>query len=116
MSSYSSGAYGGGIYSGSFRGWPGLFLTDDTPGLSVEIDFTNDPTNPTRVWTDITPDIRALTYTRSGRDDELQRTSAGTLTCTLDNRTGKYDPTNTTSPYWPGVKRMRWIRVRAYWD
>lgn len=85
------------------------------PQLSVEIDFTNNPTNGTRVWTDVTPDVRALSYVRSGRNNELQRTEPGTLDAVLNNRHGNYDPTNTASPYYPGVKRMRWMRVRASW-
>lgn len=85
------------------------------PQIQVQIDFTNDPTNATRIWSDVTLDIRALTYTRSGRNSELQRTSAGSLSCTLDNRAGNYDATNTAGAYYPGVKRMRWIRVRANW-
>lgn len=83
------------------------------PHLRVDIDFDNDPTNATRVWTDVTPDVRQLTYTRSGRNHELQRTEAGSLSALLDNRTADYDPTNATGPHYPGVKRMRWMRVRA---
>jgi len=33
----------------------------------------------------------------------------------LDNRTATFDPLNTGSPYYPGVKRMRWVRVTAQW-
>lgn len=92
---------------------PGTFVSATAPRLVVEVDFTNDPTNPTRVWTDITADVRQIQYTRAGRNTELQRTAAGTLSALLDNRAGSYDPTNPGSPYYPGVKRMRWIRVRA---
>jgi hypothetical protein len=86
------------------------------PGLSVEIDFTNGPKNATRVWTDVTADVRSLSYTRSGRSDVLQRTSTGALTAVLNNSAGDYDPTNTAGAYYPGVKRLRWIRVRAQWS
>lgn len=91
-------------------------LRDKTPELMVEIDFTNDPTNATRVWTDVTVDVRALSYTRGGRNHELQRSEAGTLNGVLNNRHGHYDPSNASSIYYPGVKRMRWIRVRARWS
>lgn len=85
------------------------------PALAVEVDFSNDPTNPIRVWTDITADVRQLNFTRAGRTTELLRSDAGTLTAVLSNAAGKYDPTNTGGSYYPGVKRSRWIRVRAQW-
>lgn len=87
----------------------------NSPELLVEIDFTNDPTNPTRAYTDVSADVRLISYTRSGRNHELQRTDPGTLSALLDNRHGDYDPTNTGSPYYPGVKRKRWMRVSAVW-
>jgi hypothetical protein len=104
---YGTGTYGSGVYGGGIPAYP---------EISVEIDFTNNPTNPTRTWTSVTADVRDIAYTRGGRNHELQRTEAGTLTCVLDNRAGDYDPSNTGSPHYPGVKRMRWIRVRARWD
>lgn len=85
------------------------------PSLCIEIDFTNDPTNPSRVWTDVTSDVRQLEYTLAGRTQELQRTEAGTLRATLSNRSGNYDPTNPSGAYYPGVRRRRWIRVRGQW-
>jgi hypothetical protein len=85
------------------------------PHIRIDIDFTNDPTNPTRVWTCVTEDVRTLSYVLDGRNHELQRTEPGTLNALLNNRHGDYDPTNHTSPHYPGVKRMRWIRVRARW-
>lgn len=85
------------------------------PDLCVEIDFTNDPTNPTRVWTDVTADLRQLSYTLAGRKQELQRTEAGALTGVFSNKTGNYDATNPSGAYHPGVKRHRWMRVRGRW-
>lgn len=86
------------------------------PQLEVSVDFTNDPTNATRVWTDVTTDVRAIGYTRTGRSDALQSTATGSLTATLANVTGNYDPTNAAGAYYPGVRRERWIRVRAQWS
>lgn len=91
------------------------YVSHDSPELLVEIDFTNDPTNASRVWTDVTDDVRQISYTRSGRNHELQRTDPGTLSALLNNRHGDYDSTNTGSPHYPGVKRKRWIRVSAVW-
>lgn len=83
------------------------------PLLSVEIDVTNAPTNPTRVWTDVTNDVRSLTYSRAGRQDELQRTQPGSLSMTLNSKSAKYDPTN---PSGIGIRRTQWLRVRAQWN
>lgn len=82
------------------------------PRLKVEIDATNAPTNATRVWTDVTADIRSLKYTLAGRNDELQQTQPGTLQVVFSNPTAKYDPTNGSGL---GIKRRQWIRVRAQW-
>jgi len=68
---------------------------------------TNVPTNPSRVWTDVTPQIRQLTYTRSGRNDELQRTAPGTLSGLADNRGDVLTAL--------GIKKAQWIRVRGLW-
>jgi hypothetical protein len=95
----------------------GLPVTTDgtTPNLIVEIDWDTDPTTPIRTWTDITQYVRSISYTLAGRQHELQRTEAGTLNCTVSNRDGRFDPTNTTGAYYPNVKRTRWIRVRSVW-
>ena len=90
-------------------------VNEKAPALAVEIDFTNDPSNPTRVWTDVTKYVREISYSRGGRNHELQRTEAGTLQAALNNRDGRFDSTNTGSPYYPGVKRTRWIRVLGQW-
>lgn len=77
------------------------------PDLSVELDVTNDPTNPVRVWTDVTPKLRQLDFTRSGRNDELQRTSTGSLSAVIDNRSSAVTAL--------GIRKRQWIRVQARW-
>jgi len=92
-----------------------VYIAPNCPELLVQMDFTNLPTGSTRTWTDISKYVRSLVYQRAGRNSELQRTEPGTLQMALDNRDGRFDPTNTTSPYYPNVKRMRWLRVTAVW-
>lgn len=111
---YFGGAYFGGDPVGGLGTWTPI--GKHLPDLSVEIDFATDPTTPVRAWTDVTTDVRALAYSRAGRSDPLQQTSTGTLSMTLDNRAGDYDPLNAASVYYPGVKRLRWMRVRARWN
>ena len=84
------------------------------PSIEVSVDFANDPTSSTRTWVDITPYAREFA-TRRGRPDALSRIDTGTLTLTLDNRDGRFDPTNTSGAYYPNVLPMRRIRVLAQW-
>lgn len=77
------------------------------PDLEVDIDVTNNPTNPVRVWTDITTYVRQVSFARSGRSDELQRTTTGTLAVTLDNRGDVITAL--------GIRKAQWLRVQARW-
>lgn len=83
------------------------------PKLCVEIDVTNLPTDSSRVWTDITTDVRSITAAQDGRNDELQRTQPGTLELVLNNTAGKYDRLNGSSV---GIRRAQWIRYQAQWS
>lgn len=65
-------------------------------------------------WQSIpTTDIRSLSV-RRGRTREDQTNQPGSLTLTLDNRSGNYDPDNTSSPYqWLGYSTlMRGMGIR----
>lgn len=67
------------------------------------------------VWTDITADV----YTRDdipithGRADESAQPAPATATLTLDNRGGKYNPKNPTSPLFGKIGRNTPIRVKV---
>lgn len=92
-----------------------VFVATNAPMIEVSLDLDN-PTNPERSWTDITPWVRAIQITRGGRNHELQRSESGTMTLTLDNRDGRFDPDNANTPLpLGGLKRMQWVRVRALW-
>lgn len=79
-----------------------------SPQIQVRVDFDTDPADTPRTWTDVTTDVREIAWSRSGRNNELSRSEAGSLTALLDNRAGSYDPFGN-----PGVKRLRWIEVQA---
>lgn len=66
-------------------------------------------------WTDITPFVRSVEI-RRGRDHELGQTQAGELGLRLRNTDRRFDPTNDAGPYWPNIKPMRRVRVRATWQ
>lgn len=66
-------------------------------------------------WVDITAYVRSIEIKR-GRDHELGQTQAGELGMRLRNTDRRFDPTNDGGPYWPNVKPMRRVRVRATWQ
>lgn len=74
------------------------------------------PLNPT-----ISPDpypmgrLRSCTIQR-GKQQALNRFEAATLTAVLDNRDGKLDPNNTSSPFYPFVQAESRLRVRAWYN
>lgn len=84
------------------------------PTLEISIDFAHGPLTAlaSNTWTDITAYVFSFT-TRRGRSDALGRMEAGTATVVLDNSDRRFDPTFTTSPYYPNVVPMRKIRIRA---
>lgn len=88
---------------------------DDRIPTCVEIGWGWDVTLPGRgagQWSDVTQYARALT-TQRGRSQELQRFESGTLTVTLDNRDGRFNPWNTAGAYGAGNVRIGCpIRVR----
>ncbi|MEU0991928.1 hypothetical protein [Streptomyces sp. NPDC005953] len=79
-------------------GWGGLIQAPDTI-----------------TWTDVTTRVDQLTgvtITR-GASDELSETQPGTATLRLDNEDGALTPGNTSSPWWPYVRRNAPIRIAA---
>lgn len=92
------------------------------PTLTVRIAFAAAPFDPIAglAWTDISayvwlennPGGSAIGITR-GRQFELDKIQAGTLTLIFDNRDRRFDPDNTSSPYAPGVIPTKRINVRA---
>lgn len=63
-------------------------------------------------WQDITPYVEGFT-TKRGRASDTAVCDPGTLTVTLDNSDGRFDPANTASPYYPFLVPNRRVRVSA---
>lgn len=80
----------------------------------VEIAFATDPFD-TPTWTDVSEYVEALSGAR-GKGRVLDQMPAGTCDVVLDNTDGRFDPNNTSSPYYPNVLPMRRIRVRVGTD
>lgn len=95
------------------------------PTIMVEIGFVSNPFTALAsvTWVDVSADVLLdpgagggpITI-RRGRQSELGRIEAGTLSLTLDNRLRKYDSEYTSSPYYPNVLPMKRIRVSAVWS
>lgn len=83
------------------------------PDFAVEFS-TADPLD-TPAWEDIGQQVRAFSF-RRGRADELTRIEAGTATILLDNDDRAFDPTYTSSSYYPDVVPMRRVRLLARWS
>ena len=96
----------------------GVIIGDNVAGayVSVQCAFASTPlwnsaaTSP--AWFEITDDVKGISTSR-GRNYELDRFDAGTASFEIDNTSGWYHSHNTESPYYPNVKPMVPIRVRA---
>lgn len=85
-----------------------------TPTVKVEIAFEYNPVATAPTWTDVSAYVRSGSVTR-GRSSESEAFSAGTLRLVLDNRTRRFDPTNTSGPYAGYLSPRNQIRVTATW-
>lgn len=83
------------------------------PVAIVEIAFgaSDTPYTLSPTWTNVTNDVRSMSVDR-GRSDDWG-TFDGSATIVLDNRSRKYDPFNTASPYNGRLTPRRQIRIRS---
>lgn len=94
------------------------------PAMKVEAAFGWQPYNTTGTmptWTDITSrcqDEQGATIldAKRGREYELAQPEAGSLKISLENNDGAFNPTNTSSPYYPNVLPEVPIRLSAVWN
>jgi hypothetical protein len=88
--------------------------TADFPNVIVEWSPTTGP-DATAVWDDISQYVTSGKTTR-GRQYEIDRFTAGTMTLELRTATRLFDPENTASTYYPNITPMRQIRVTSNWS
>jgi hypothetical protein len=79
-----------------------------TPTVRFELSLTNPTDDPE--WIDETPYLRSFSTSR-GRDNELDRSRAGTATLRVDNRDGRYVPGNTLGAHYPDMRPLRRVRL-----
>lgn len=72
---------------------------------------------PGNDWTDITSDVRYASgiHIERGRTRDLGETQPGRGQLTVTNRTRAYEPEHTSGIYYPNVRPMTHIRIRATW-
>jgi hypothetical protein len=79
----------------------------------IEIAFSTTPDDPSPVWVDVSSYVRCIDGNSvkliRGRLDRYEEVQPSRLTFTLLND-GRFTPGNTTSPYYPNVKKGRRIR------
>lgn len=116
MPTYGGTTYGGAPYAGPpvptspyVETNQGLF-----PVRIIEAAFGYGPNDTNPVWVDITSDVTQYS-TRRGRQAVLSRFEAGTAQIVLDNKSGKYSPFNSSSPYFGNIRPGLPIRIRALW-
>lgn len=63
-------------------------------------------------WVDITSSVLSLDI-KHGDEDEFSQPGAGTCEIELDNSAGRFDPDNTSGPYYGDLLPLVWFRVRG---
>jgi hypothetical protein len=82
------------------------------PVAVVEIAFTDSPYVVSPTWTDVTSYVRGMDISR-GVNDDWDLVASGSASVTLSNLDRRFDPFNTTGPYYGNLLPRRQIRIRA---
>jgi hypothetical protein len=87
------------------------------PDVYVGVAFNADPfdTGATPTWVDLTSRVYRISSAKRGRQYELDRNQAGSLSIDWHNADEAINPVNTGSPYYPNVLPYRQVLVRAMW-
>mgnify|MGYP003118629113 FL=1 len=94
---------------------------DSDVTLTIEIAFDSNPLDTSPSFTDISAFVRSFDVKR-GRNNELGQFPAGTLQVVLSNADNRFNPTNTSSPYFDSsagktkIQPLKRIRVKAVYD
>jgi hypothetical protein len=89
--------------------------------LTVEIGFDSNPLDATQTFSDVSAYVRSI-ETNRGRQHALDEFQTGTCSVVLDNTDDRFNPLNTSSPYYDTsagetkVKPFKKIRVSAEYD
>ena len=89
--------------------------------ITVEIAFDSNPLDASQTFTDVSAYVRSI-ETNRGRQHALDDFQTGTCSVVLDNTDDRFNPLNTSSPYYDSttgetkVKPFKKIRVSAVYD
>ena len=89
--------------------------------LTVEIAFDSEPLATSQTFTDVSAYIREFNIDR-GRQHDLADYQTGTASVVLDNSDDRFNPLNTSSPYYDTsagetkISPFRQIRIKALYD
>jgi len=72
---------------------------DSNVDLTVEVGFDSNPFDSTQTFTDISAYVRSF-QTKRGRTNELNQFVGGTCALLLSNADNRFNPNNTSSPYY----------------
>lgn len=85
------------------------------PVLTLRVAFASDPMDAVPVWTTITGDVRRI-HIKRGRNHELNRMEAGSMSLELRNFHGNYWPFNAGGAYSPNVLPGKRINLFAVYN
>ena len=94
---------------------------DSDVNITVEMAFDSSPFDSSQSFTDISSFVRSFQFSR-GRSDELSAFRAGTLTLNVSNADNRFNPSNTSSPYFDSansrtkIQPLKQIRIKAEYD
>ena len=94
---------------------------DSNVNLTVEVAFDSNPFDTSPSFTDISAYVRSFSTNR-GRINELGQFGAGRATLVLSNADNRFNPTNTSSPYYDSstgktkIQPLKRVRISAVYD
>ncbi len=94
---------------------------DSNVNITVEIAFDSNPFDNNPTFTDISTFVRSFNTSR-GRVNELGQFPSGKTTIILSNADNRFNPTNTSSPYFDSsagktkIQPLKRIRISAIYD
>ena len=94
---------------------------DTNVDLTVEIGFDSNPFDASQTFTDVSAYVREFT-TKRGRTNELGQFVAGTCSLLLSNADNRFNPNNTSSPYYDSglgetkIQPYKVVRITATYN
>ena len=94
---------------------------DSDVDITVEIALDSEPFASSQSFTDISSYVRYFDISR-GRSNEFGSFNAGTLSFTVSNQDNRFNPANTSSPYYDSansrtkLQPLKQVRIKATYD